>query len=51
MLPKVLNVFDQIGITAPCSAAYFPEKGTWVSMKVVTKGYISVKKNYQNLDF
>ena len=51
MRPKGLNVSDQIGINTPCSATYFLEKGTWISMKVVTKWCISVKKNSQNLDF
>ena len=44
MRPKGFNVSDQIDITTRCSATYFLEKGTWVSMKVVTKEWISVKK-------
>ena len=42
---KVCNVFDQFGITIPCSAAYFLEIGARVSLKVATKGSLIGKNN------
>ena len=47
---KVWNVFDQFGITIPCSDTYFLEVGTRVLLKLVTKGFIRGKKNSGNLD-
>ena len=40
---KVRNVFDQFGITIPCSATFFPEVGACVSLKVATKGSVRGK--------
>ena len=41
---KVRNVFDQIGITIPCSETYISEVGARVSMNVATEGSIRGKK-------
>ena len=41
---KAGNVFDQFGITIPCSATYFLEVGARVSLKVASKGSIRRKK-------
>ena len=45
---KVWNVFDQFGITAPCSASSFLEVGARVSLKVATKGSLRGKKTLKN---
>ena len=47
---KVWKVFDQFGITIPCSATCFLEVGACVSLKVATKGSVR-GKNTENLDF
>ena len=46
-----LNVFDQFGITIPCSATFSLEVGARISLKVATKGSVRGKKNSENLDF
>ena len=40
---KISNVFDQFGITMPCSATYFLEVGARVSLKLATKGFLRGK--------
>ena len=40
---KVWDVFDQFGITIPCSSTYFLEVGARVSLKVATKGSLGGK--------
>ena len=41
---KLWNVFDQFGMTIPCSATYFLEVGAHVSLKVATKVSLEGKK-------
>ena len=40
MQPKTLNVFDEFGVSKPCSAKYFLEVGARVSLKLATKGFL-----------
>ena len=40
---KVWNIFDQFGITIPCSATHFLQVGARVSLKVTTKGSLRGK--------
>ena len=49
--PKFWNVFDQFGITIPCSCTYFLKVAARVSLKIATKGSIGSKKNSENLYF
>ena len=48
---NVWNVYDQFGITIPCSATYFMEVGSYVSLKMAIKVFLRAKKNSKNLDF
>ena len=48
---KVWNVFNQFGLTIPCSATSFLEVGACISFKVATIGSPRGKKNSENLDF
>ena len=41
---KLWNVFDQFGMTIPCSATYFLEVGAHVSLNVATKVSLEGKK-------
>ena len=41
---KISNVFDQFGITIPCSDTYFLEVDTHFSLKVATKGSLRGQK-------
>ena len=47
---KDWSVFDQFGISMPCSVIYFLKVDARVSLKVATKGSFR-NKNYGNLDF
>ena len=40
---KIWHVFNQFGNTIPCSATYFLEIGSPVSLKVATKGSVKGK--------
>ena len=51
---KLWNVFDQFGITMPCSATYFLEVGARVLLKVwkkPPKGLLEIKKTLKNRIF
>ena len=49
--PNVWNIFNQFGITIPCSATYFLEVGARVSLKVATKGSLRGKKSAKKISF
>ena len=42
---KLRKVFDQFGITIPCSATYFLEVGARFSLKVATNSFLRGKRN------
>ena len=46
---KVSNVFDQFGITIPCSVTYFLEVGALLSLRVATKESIKGKATIKRL--
>ena len=48
---KVWHVFDEFGITIPCSATSFLEFGARILLKVATEGSIRGKKNTEKLEF
>ena len=48
---KVWNVFNQFGISIPCSHTYFLQVGAQVSLEVATKGSFRGKETLKNLDF
>ena len=48
---KIWYIFNQFGITVPCSATYLLEVGARVSLKEGSKGSIRDKKDSEKLEF